>query len=942
MSLLQRLRFELKIMQKYIPIVFFAAVLAVSTGRADGTNNLYDFNTDHASGGAWSPPETTNTFTVIEVMAAAPPVRVPFSFFAPTNAAKLWFRMQGLGYQNKGYVGCEQTGSTVWLNNTNCVFDYPGSKLNGIGGPLAVLSFTMPMLSFVTNAWNTLDFWYTSTDNVSTGYRVLEMRVLDASGQGIETVADAGDPVIGESLGYYVSDRKGAILSYWMDANAYTYPYLLDDDGYPYPTLVDGPYAPGYAYDSGGAPMANVLDGNGDPVPILYDSDGNPHHILRGFDGNPVSQVYDLYSAYSLAQAVVDSSTVEQGFGGVDTFGPDPLVADPYYLFNTALFSQFYLDDYGNYVRILETNGVPVPSPTDSLGATLVYVVDTRGFKETARVDEAYEPLNVATDANKRALPALMNSDWTPREYLSGSYWATFPFEGIGLFTKPLSAINKPILYYSDPGSYSSNDIAAGKWLWTNATLTAYWGGPAMNGKCADCHATDGSDLKFFGYSDFSIFERAKFHGLTPVQARQIVAWIRNSPEPTVGTPWDPPYQPGPGQSSRPYVEWAAGAGLKWVLPDDSNTWKYLFPSSNVVVSFTNTIDIRELPIATPLPVWNEWLPTTSPKDTYATNSYLPGMFGSIAGAFASTNPVTVRNYLADAADGFSSFVQHEPNSPSVTDTGVSAAYQTRYQGVVRLATVRLWEVMHTHRMEGQAGPMFPFTVDPHSWPLNWVFTSAPHFTLPRTGHILGDGTETTWGIRSHQWYWLQMVLNDANHRRSGAGPIDFPYLLAFTKEGSQHGADSVSQIYTALIKSGESATGDPYTRDNAFFGWAVTRTEFLDYSPDGGVPKEWVNHTGSGRDTLLGAFISEYDRMVRSLGTNYFVTIGDGCGCSELVYTGLETDTSPVPTGAPPWNRQWATTMTNMEGDGVSSTVMDKMKSLAEFLWGHADWSRF
>ena len=929
-------------MRKCLPLVIFLAVLFSKCSVADGTNSLYDFNADHLSGTAWAPSDPTNTFTVIEVMAAVPPVRIPFSFFAPTNAATLWFRMQGLGYQNKGYVGCEQTGSTVWLNNTNCVYDYPGNKLNGMGGPLAVLSFTMPGLSFVTNAWNTLDFWYTSTDNVSTGYRVLEMRVLDASGQAIETVADAFDPVIGETLGYYVSDRKGTILPFWLDANADTYPYLLDADGYPYPTMVDGPFSPGFAHDEFGAPMDNVLARNGDPVPVLYDADGNPHNVLLGFDGHPVSQVYNMYGWLGGVYADVDDSNVEQGFGGTDTMGLIPLSSDPLCLFNAPLFCQFVLDGYGNYTRTLDTNGIPLPDPRDSGGNSIPYIVDGRGYREVARAEDRNYVLNVAVDANKRSLPALMNSDWTPREYLSGSYSATYPFEGIGMYTKPLSAVSRPILYYSDPSSYSSNDIAAGKWLWTNATLNAYWGGPAVNAKCADCHTTDGSDLKFFGYSDFSIFERAKFHGLSPVQARQVVAWIRNSSEPTVGTPWDPPYQPGPGQSSRSYVEWAAGAGLKWVLPDDSKTWNYLFPSSNVVVSFTNTIDIRELPIATPLPVWNEWLPTTSPKDTYPTNTYLPAMFGSIAGALSSTNPATVRNYLADAASEYANFSGHEPNSPSVTDIGVSTAYQARFQGVARLATVRLWEVMHTHRMEGQAASMFPFPVNPHSWQLNWIFTSAPHFTLPKTGHMLGDGTELTWGIRSHQWYWLQMVLNDANHRRSGAGPIDFPYLLAFTKEGSQHGADSVSQIYTALIKSGESATGDTYTRDNAFFGWAVTRTEFLDYSPDGGVPKEWVNHTGAGRDTLLNAFITEYDRMVRTLGTNYFVTLGDGCGCSELVYTGVETDTSPVPTGAPPWNRQWATTMTNMEVDGVSSTVMDKMKSLAEFLWGYADWSRF
>ncbi len=47
--------------------------------------------------------------------------------------------------------------------------------------------------------------------------------------------------------------------------------------------------------------------------------------------------------------------------------------------------------------------------------------------------------------------------------------------------------------------------------------------------------------------------------------ARRADARCRTWPQ---ATPWNPPYQPGPGLDSRPAVEWAAGAGIDAVLPD--------------------------------------------------------------------------------------------------------------------------------------------------------------------------------------------------------------------------------------------------------------------------------------------------------------------------------------------------------------------------------------
>jgi hypothetical protein len=485
-----------------------------------------------------------------------------------------------------------------------------------------------------------------------------------------------------------------------------------------------------------------------------------------------------------------------------------------------------------------------------------------------------------------------------------------------------LMAETRPVLTLSKV-TYSASDIAAGAALWTNAPLKLSWTGAATQAKCSDCHAVDGADLKFFGFSDLVIGERARFHGLTSTEQRQIAAYVRNNSEQALGTPWDPPYQPGPGQSARPYSEWAAGAGLKWVLPRDSNSWDYVFTNGQVAFSYTNTLNVRDIPVSTPLPVWNDWLPRISPREYYPTN-FQPtiDLYYRLLG---ETNMANINYLLHDWMVAWIVFSQ--ANLPSRDTTNRDE--QTINWSVARWMTTKTWEIMHSKRLEGRAQEWFSYPVDPHSWPIHPVFLSSPHFTLPKNGHILGDGTPLTWNYHTHQWYWTMMVLNDSNHRRQGAGPIDWPYLLPFSTVGSSYGSDSTAQTMIALVKSGESGTGDPYVWDDAFFGWAVTRSEYLD--PYHG--NMWAGYDPAVRDTIVRAYLAEYTSHIYQLGREYFrdVTheIADG-----------ETDNSPVPPGAGPWIRQHAATMGIMRGDGFAPDVLDTMRSLATYLWPDADWS--
>lgn len=167
------------------------------------------------------------------------------------------------------------------------------------------------------------------------------------------------------------------------------------------------------------------------------------------------------------------------------------------------------------------------------------------------------------------------------------------------------------------------SEIAAGKQLWQNASLvTSFPPANTMLARCADCHTVSGADLKYFGYSNKSIVERAKFHGLSEAQGLQITSYIRSLPVKAIGRPWNPPYQPGPGVSAKPIDEWAAGAGIQNVLDDDRATLNALFPNgvkreelmlgdSNKFKRFSS----HDTALAFQLPDWNHWLPEVHPKD---------------------------------------------------------------------------------------------------------------------------------------------------------------------------------------------------------------------------------------------------------------------------------------------------------------------------------------
>jgi len=116
-----------------------------------------------------------------------------------------------------------------------------------------------------------------------------------------------------------------------------------------------------------------------------------------------------------------------------------------------------------------------------------------------------------------------------------------------------------------DPNTWTpplrdSNSIAAGQEIWENAQLkaSALPNSPQIRAHCSDCHAYDGRDLKYFGFSNGSIIARSRFHGLSDLQGRQIASYIRSLPVPSQDVPGilltspDPDWMPSRLPTGRP------------------------------------------------------------------------------------------------------------------------------------------------------------------------------------------------------------------------------------------------------------------------------------------------------------------------------------------------------------------------------------------------------
>jgi len=361
--------------------------------------------------------------------------------------------------------------------------------------------------------------------------------------------------------------------------------------------------------------------------------------------------------------------------------------------------------------------------------------------------------------------------------------------------------------------------------LWQTAPLAAnnLPHSPIIQAHCADCHAHDGRDLKYFNFSNGSIVARSRFHGLSTLQGEQIASYIRSLPVPNPGRPWNPPYQPGPGLDERPISSWAAGAGLAWVLDKDTDALPYVFnwrgtmlnmapssPSGNAAKLLElagqinpdpfrpdGNLNAREIPISLQLPDWNSWLPRVHPKDAWGsdfaqsefaalydgeTAPQTKGKFSARQSlhtlvAAAQNTDYNIRSITAAFA-GWSqarhaflkNFVRPKMQwSPTLTNK----VYSTQLWQLVKT-----WEMMQESGLEGRGRDLFGLTADSRTWCNTIPAETATSAALIPNGLAGVGGSSLTNEYFNASWYELQILLNSGSHQHRDRSPVDWVYLI--------------------------------------------------------------------------------------------------------------------------------------------------------------------
>jgi hypothetical protein len=390
-------------------------------------------------------------------------------------------------------------------------------------------------------------------------------------------------------------------------------------------------------------------------------------------------------------------------------------------------------------------------------------------------------------------------------------------------------------------------DISAGKASWYNAQLIANnrAGAPEIHAHCADCHAQDGRDLKYFNFSNASIIARSQFHGLTAMQGEQIASYIRTLPVPSPGRPWNPPYQPGPGLETQPVGNWAAGAGLSWALDNDEASLQFIFaqgPNPKVITAETfrpdGNLNPREIPISLQLPDWNHWLPRVHPLDAWGPD-FLPSDLYRLYGA-AEASSGSLRKQLAspqiaklistgEIVNLFDRWTKsqrkfltrYQPRSASDWSPDLTnKVYSTQLWQLVKA-----WELAQEFQLEGRGREFYGDTGESRTWFNTVALAAAPaEANIPDGPNGMGNSALTN-EYFDNAWYEVQFLVNSGNHRRHSRQPVDWAYVIdRFRNMYRESHRPEPARLLVAAIKAMQSS--DPKLGpDNQLRGWRPDAT---------------------------------------------------------------------------------------------------------------------
>jgi hypothetical protein len=520
----------------------------------------------------------------------------------------------------------------------------------------------------------------------------------------------------------------------------------------------------------------------------------------------------------------------------------------------------------------------------------------------------------------------------------------------------------------------SPEDIARGQELWSTAALKSSYLADAKNirARCADCHTQDGRDLHQFNYSNYSIVERSKFHGLSQVQGEQIASYVRHLRQ-SLGTPsdncrpWNPPYQPGIGLDSQ--ADWTCGAGLEAVLEQDQDSLKSVFPNGHTkaAISTDGLLNAREIPVAFQLPDWKRWLPQVHPLDAwgdYFENSNLNKRY---AGQGTGSDKIVLRdrlksrgkNYVLGQNGDFWTDVYYwgvewgERWKPPIAVDKSKLEDQKKTYSTAQWLLVKNWELAQefnleqscpeTYRKRVAQNPVLSLSkVEARSWCGHWrfIFDVSPHILqIPNENNIFGSKSANLYFANA--WYHLQLLINPGSGDHNVHLPTDWQYAYGLLNdlENTSGRKEPVRALIYMVKGTQEMANGIGVTNVNK--GWNFRDATPLDVWANGKNGR-WKGIQDATRIAVINAYLETWLDKSESYPEADWQRIdaADGdlwCGwsqrrlCWKDYVPGSLRGVSPTRENFATWSFE---SIPNMRADGINGTLLNRYADLMHKLY--------
>ena len=533
-----------------------------------------------------------------------------------------------------------------------------------------------------------------------------------------------------------------------------------------------------------------------------------------------------------------------------------------------------------------------------------------------------------------------------------------------------------PSTWTAPEGYGSQEDIQEGKDLWYNGdiveSLKIGRDLEPLSVSCAGCHAESGHDLQYFAFSNESIVNRSRFHGLSEADGKRIAAYIRSlelkrqdstSYDPP-GRPWDPPYQPSPDLGQKPPSDWAAGGGLEWVLEDDAGMWQYLTEGTGDFrgifdAASDEDIAVYDDPIALQLADWNQWLPRMHPYDIFGQHilqntdeigegsTWRDDVIGHFEAMKATLDEQGAQG-LAQGANEMAHFGSAARKHYLNFLDGKSYIQLENFSGeraeisIKKWAMTKIWQEMQQHHLADDADVLYGDDAETLSWlsgDARIVFEIAPHISADNTSHFAwqiaptGDYTTTT-------WYHTQMILNAGNERGGAVSPVDWNYQPMFI-QSTPHPLRSI-QTFAKM-------QGEFEDNDRPLEQVYIRQIHPGLFMPGGKYADPYDRMKPERRANAYTALLSSLMGMLEGHSESEWRAVwGKGIGTKQEVLRpatyvpGLITQNiSGALHGRDfRWADGWYTAIGRFADAGVDRNVLKRMVAFGEELWPRGNWN--